>query len=1091
MNTIDNKFLIYRSSAGSGKTFTLVQQYLYLALNSLEFKNILAITFTNKAANEMKTRVLDELAKIKKPFEDKENGMQKKLCESLGCDVITLSKKAQLLETKILHNYSDFAICTIDSFMQKIIQTFAYDLNIPLNYKVVLDNDEIRKKAINDLLSTLGNGGDTQHIVLEYARERLSEGGSWNIEKQLYSLSEYIFQEDAMIYLNRLKDISLGDFLDIYKNLKSWEKDLKNNLKIMASNVVKKIELENLNVEDFHNGNKGGVYIFLKKIVESQDKLEVHTVVQKFKDGTAMYGSSAKKDSSKIASIDKVAPLIREVIAKVEEVKRSLNSSKLILENLYTVGVLNALSEKIADYQNENEELHISEFNKKISDIVLNEPVPFLYERLGEKYQYFLIDEFQDTSVLQWQNLLPLLENSLSMGKLALVVGDGKQAIYRFRQGEVEQFVKLPDVFIPKGGMLNTSEQKSLIEERSRVLKRTSEVLNLDTNYRTEANIIEFNNDFFRRIAENSGNEKIVDIYLGEEYVEAKKTGKEGIEPLLKQKVSEKRQQEVKGYVSIEVLDYSSTEKIDDVINEKIFDTIKDLVEDKGYNFKDIAILAEKNKLLNKISNYLSGKEILGEKVPILSRESFLFVNNKEIQFLISMLGVLANPYDKCIQVVVLNYLSEKKILKESVEEYFLDKSKTRTIFSFLQDNGFSIAADELRAQTLYDCCESLVRIFSLQDKNPEYIASFLNEVASYSSENKQDIAAFYEYISKEEKKSVKTSSNLDAIEMLTIHKSKGLEYPIVITVFKKDRKNDTKNVWMDIDEKNVPDSNFASILKTLPTTLVKDKKDVGESIFSDEYIEEQKKKESDNLNKLYVALTRPKEKLFVFCEGDDSDKKKKEDKINTESTTIVDRLRNFVAVQTDAKKYTYGINDKKQNKVETKDKKETHNLKVSLNVEELISIDWNDKISISPEKTSAIEEGLRVHEVLSKIYSKNDMCSVLEQYKKVSNLTKIEYLDVENKVRQVVEGEETAMFFDPQYEVKTECEVLYKNKVRRLDRVVFMPNETWVVDFKTGEVSEKDEEQIKLYMEILTDMKYPNVRGYLYYCKSNLGVKK
>ena len=1090
---MDQKFCIYRSSAGSGKTFTLVKEYLKLSLPKARFEDILAITFTNKAANEMKSRILEELSLMKNKDKDNENGMLMTLCNELGCGVEEVRAKAKNLETRILHNYSDFSVYTIDSFTQKIIQTFAYDLDIPLNYKVILEKDEIKQKAVNDLLAMVGTPGneDLTNIILKYIGEQMAVGDNWNIESKLQDVSDEIFKETALENLSKIKDITLDDFVEIYNTHKTeitnFEKDLQNR----AMDVLKKIKGENLEASDFYQGQRG-VYGYLDKTSKGDIKVCNKYVEAFLEDETKRLSSKSTKRNIAEGILDDIVIGVRGICDKIEKGYKTYNTQKVLMKKIYGMALLNAISDNIKNYQDTDEVLHISEFNKRISDVVLNQPVPFLYERLGERYKHFLIDEFQDTSVMQWQNLLPLIINSLSTGDMSLVVGDGKQAIYRFRQGEVEQFVKLPDVYNP--------QNNPIIDEHAKELKHHGRVENLASNYRTGKAIVEFNNRFFKSVVEDqlNDNTKISDIYLGEEYRNKIGTGNVSHchliskdcatcenKPLLCQKAVKEG-----GYVSVKLLEAETSDDVKTNLYESIYETISDLVRNKGYEYKDIAILARKNGELNEILKYLSEKKINDKDIPMVSTESYLLKNNDEIMFLYSMLSVLANPTDKASQLIVMEYLSSNGYLKESYVSYFSNKeSKENNIYESLinllkekeckidSKSSLSKTINDLSTKTIYDCCESIVRLFSLNTKSPLYVASFLNVVASYSSENKQDLSEFLDYFtSKINTLSVKTSSEANAVKMYTIHKSKGLEFNVVIYPIMPERAKNTENIWVDIDERNQKKLR-------LPIALMPYSK-LEETTMSSYYDEETAAKQMDDLNVLYVAMTRPVEKLFV-CLG-----KKK-----TKNGDSTGKTRDFVSY------FVNYLGEKLQNdgvytegeysyKAKSKNKKET---KVPVEIKELISNDWDykDRISISPEKTLAVQEGNLIHEILSQIYTAADIENVIERYKNKMNLPDDDVKKLRERVENVVCNPEYAKYFDPKYVVKTECEILYKDEKENMctcrpDRVVFTPDETWIVDFKTGVEhanNEDYENQIALYVEVLSSMGYPKVSGVLLYC--------
>lgn len=1046
------QFLIYRSSAGSGKTFTLVKEYLTLALPNASFKDILAVTFTNSAVNEMKARILEELSKMKHAHSTEGNDMMVMLCERLGYDVKTLSEKAQKLEAKILHNYSDFAICTIDSFVQNTIRPFAHDLNIPLNYEIQLENRKIKEESVRQLFSEIGHDEKFTRIVLSYLESQIDNEKAWNIEQKLIEYSNEIFKENSPSNLKKLGSRTTEDYLEFHKTLSIKNKNEKERIKKIGLEALTMIEGQGLTQDDFHQKSKG-VYAYFKKISNGEIK-EMGNPVQDFiEDENCRSNTKTSKQNKEI--IENLSGQIIDYLKEIESIISKYKSRELILENLYAMALLNAIAKFINNYSTDNGILHISEFTKRLADVVFSESVPFIYERIGERYKHFLIDEFQDTSVLQWQILLPLFENTLSTNEDAftLVVGDAKQAIYRFRQGEVEQFVKLPDIYVPA----EKEDMQSMLESRGRVLKATGRIDNLTVNYRTAENVVQFNNTFFEKLMKNDmiqDNKRVTDIYIGSNNTNERAAVIQDFSPKKKG-----------GFVSIK---FVNTEKDDtrckeDNICEEIYQTIIDQVENKGYEYKDITILARKAKELLKISSYLSSKNI-----NVLSSESFLLMKNPEVLFLVSLLQVLNKPNDAVSILNVLDYLQKHSSCgsHELYNSYFISDIKNQSLFSFLKNNGYELNFDEaeLLSMTLYDCCETLIREFSLYNESKEFVTSFLNKVSDYSTKNRQNLSEFLDYISENgEKLSLKVSSTQNAVNLMTIHKSKGLEFPIVICpVFGSSSKSGDK-IWVELEEKEY----------MIPIGWVTYKDDMSKTDFNEYYLDEKKKKQLDEINILYVAFTRPKEKLFVVAQS--------RNKQTTKTESIQYYLEQFIG---NADEYFIGDDTEKIKR--PKEDNDTNNN--SIYITSLLS--EKSTISISPEKTSAIEEGILIHDIFSNIYSNKDIEKVIEKFKIKMGLDEEYSKTLQKRVEKIVYDENYAKYFDPQYFVKTECDILYRHgktsdnpTIERPDRIIFSNNETWVVDFKTGVPMRNYQEQINRYVEIISDMGYPNVSGEVIYC--------
>lgn len=1046
------QFLIYRSSAGSGKTFTLVKEYLTLALPNASFKDILAVTFTNSAVNEMKARILEELSKMRKAHSVEGNDMMAMLCERLGYDTKTLSEKAQKLETKILHNYSDFAICTIDSFVQNTIRPFAHDLNIPLNYEIQLENKKIKEESVRQLFSEIGHDEKFTRIVLSYLESQMDNEKAWNIEKKLVEYSNEIFKENSPTNLKKLGSRTTEEYLEFHKSLSDKNKAYKEQIKQIGLAALTMIDAEGLSQDDFYK-KSNGVYAYFKKISNGEVK-EMNKAAQDFIENENCRSNTKASEQNK-GIIENLSGQIINYLKETEHIITKYKSHELLLENLYAMALLNAIAKFINNYSADNGILHISEFTKRLADVVFNESIPFIYERIGERYKHFLIDEFQDTSVLQWQILLPLFENTLSTNEDAftLVVGDAKQAIYRFRQGEVEQFVKLPDIYVPT----ENADMQTMLESRGRVLKATGRIDNLAVNYRTAENIVRFNNTFFESLMQNDmvrDNKRVTDIYVGTNNTNERAAVIQDFSPRKKG-----------GFVAIKFVntDDDDARSKDDNVCEEIYQTIIDQVENKGYEYKDITVLARKKKELLKISSYLSSKNI-----NVLSSESFLLMKNSEVLFLVSLLQVLNKPSDVVSILNVLDYL-QKHSSHESEElynSYFIGGTKNQSLFSFLKNNGYTLSFDEaeLLSMTLYDCCETLIREFALYNDSKEFVTSFLNEVADYSTKNRQNLSEFLDYIAENSGKlSLKVSSTQNAVNLMTIHKSKGLEFPIVICPIFNSSKESGDKIWVELQEKEY----------MMPIGWVSYKEEMTKTDFNEYYFDEKNKKQLDEINILYVAFTRPKEKLFVVAQN----RKKR----TTKTDSIQYYLEQFIG---DADEYTIGDDTEI-----IKQSKEDNNAdKDNIHIYSLLS--EKSTISISPEKTSAIEEGILIHDIFSNIYSDKDIENVIEKFKIKMGLDEEYAKTLQKRVEKIVYNENYAKYFDPQYLVKTECDILYHNgktsnnpTIERPDRVIFSDNETWVVDFKTGIPMINYQEQINRYIEIISDMGYPNVSGEVIYC--------
>jgi len=497
-----SNFAVYNSSAGSGKTFTLVKEYLKIALKTNKsdtYKHILAITFTNKAASEMKERILSALKFIsgnevlkdtpKYLLEALKNPIDK---GGLGLDEKIIKERCQKVLKSILHHYNDFGVSTIDKFTHKIIRTFAHDLHLPLNFEVEIDQNELLKKVIDQLIDKVGKDEKLTKLLVEYANNKADDEKNWNIEKDLFDFTSKITNENNRHYIKKIRDLTLDDFEHIKSYIFQFNKTFEQEMIEIGTKTLQFLNENNIEIKSFSNSFYPTYFNNLSKknIKSPNDTLK--GIIAGEKNWYSKTTESTQKqliDAHKNQLID-----FYDEVEKLKDEKYSqYKLNQLIYQNLYNLGIVNEIENTIFEFKKENNVLSIADFNTRISGIVSSEPVPFIYERLGEKYQHFLIDEFQDTSIIQWHNLLPLLENSLANGNFNMIVGDAKQAIYRFRGGEVEQIIRLPQVF--------KHQNNPILLEREKSLQRNFKPEILSENFRSKAEIVNFNNQFFNKIS--------------------------------------------------------------------------------------------------------------------------------------------------------------------------------------------------------------------------------------------------------------------------------------------------------------------------------------------------------------------------------------------------------------------------------------------------------------------------------------------------------------------------------------------------------------------------------------------------------------
>ena len=1050
----NSRFIVCRASAGSGKTYTLVRQYLELAFSVSEedlpkgYGRILAITFTNKAVNEMKSRILDELALMSQP--DKMSDMGRDLADRLGWDDATLQHRAAKLRSSILHNYSDFAVCTIDSFTHRIVRTFAHDLGLPMRFDLYTDYDELIQHAVDELMELVGTDGQTEltRVLCTFAESAMEENKSYLIERNLAELAKRLFDEDTPEYLKQLDQIDSTQFIEIRNEMAKANGQYEQRLRDIGSEALQAIADAGLEVNDFYQSTKGAGTYFQK--LANGDMPTANSYVTSYLEGDKL----SKKHTEEQAA---VRPRLKELYEQVMQLNDSegvrYQSRKMMMQNLFSLAVLNKLNELLTTYSHDNEIVHISEVNKQIFKIVQEEEAPFIYERIGNRYWYYLIDEFQDTSRMQWQNLVPLVENGVGGGHLSLVVGDGKQAIYRFRQGDVEQFIGLPQV--------DNKLHGRLLEHPD-----TCKHQWLKDNFRTAGNVVRFNNDLFDWIVRNrfSDNELLQRIYLGDD-----PTGEADLRQTPRKEG---------GYVQLGFWSLSDNK---DILWEEILADIRDLVDNKHYRYRDILLLARANKQLEKASLYLSEHE-----VPVVSSESFLLTQSRVVLLLVNLLHYLYDHSNRVAAARALTYLESMELLpNDDGRDAFLEPTNTIDIDKILEANGIAFDSDQLLQLGLYDCLEAMLRTLPLDGIETAYTATLLNVTAQYATTHRQDLGEYLDWLDKnlclDSPGDCKISTNIagdtDAVRLMTIHKAKGLEAPIVICpLFRK--RIATNEMWVELGEKEQ---------MPLPVSLLKFSKNTPHSLFDDRFADERHKCDMDYVNMLYVALTRPKEKLLVYCE----EPGKSEDSV-TYPALLNDYLELSGVESYEVREGVKGIGDNSE-KPEKKRREEEEQIseRESHVIDTLAFPGWEGRIRIANQSdkvfgladSEAIRRGNLIHELLSKIHNVDDADRCIDLLLPQLGADEKEQEEVRQTLHNMLSQEDIAPFFDPRYESKNECSLAWKKRILRPDRVVVTPDEVWVVDFKTGMPLIEHHDQVSGYCDAIQGI-YPQrkVKGYLLY---------
>ena len=1049
---------IYKSSAGSGKTFTLVKEYLRLALKHPQsrFKHILAITFTVKATAEMKERIVNWTnAFATKPYNSLESGPQTLANilmneEDIG-DYAKLQEKSQQLITAILHNYSDFAVSTIDSFVVKLVKTFAYDLNLPVSFDMALNKKEVLEQIVDLLISKVGEQeAELTEILVDYARNNTEDEKSWNIDYFIKKFVNSVFAKGNPKEIEALNQNNYKDFIQSRENLNELTKGLDKNVIEIAQQGQSVLDNANLSASDFYQGARG-VFGYFSKIINAANPIlatDLNSYHHASFNDDKWY--SGKADDGTKAGIDGIK---NELIAIQQQIATAVDGqmsayilANQILKHLNPLALLKKFQEQLTQYKISNNILLLSEFYDIIGEVVQKQDAPFIYERIGEWYDHYLIDEFQDTSLSQWHNLLPLLEDRMSQegeNHDSLIVGDGKQSIYRWRGGEVLQFMKLPKIYNPKND--------PLVDMRSATFELPGNVETFpapneqNSNYRSRANVIQFNNDLFDFLA-NKG--ELTNL-IYENQAQLNGTGKTG------------------GLVTIDY--FEKTENSDSVRLEKLDALLEDL-EKRNYKLGDLAILSRGKKEIGIMAEHL-----MAAGYSVVTPNSLLVGNDTKVQLIISCFKSIANPQNQIAkaEIVYLTGLIKNVDLSKKHLEVIEATSKNESQFFEKLNQLFSInfKVGQCKMLSVYETLDHIVDAFQLNNKRNSYLTYFEEAVFNYSNKKNQNLTEFLEWWEdNQEDIAITYPESDDAIRLMTIHKSKGLEFPIVIMPFAEMNARVSGHLWYaPSKELNIP----------LHTTMINYNKQLLETELIHHYEMEEQQTTLDNINGMYVAYTRAADELHLMLEQP----KKLSDTHNA---------TNYLAEFIESKGQSFeGLTEfgEKTEKIVTLDVRETRFFELTETNESAAKTEINIRTSYDKRwkgyKREKVDKGNLVHEILSQIKTVDKVDEVLNQWHARGEITKQEQSDFSTSIKQLIGKDELVDWYKNDLIVINERTFITKKGEKfKPDRVAIdkKSNNAAVIDYKTGKEEEKHKKQIKNYANLLNELGYTNVKRLLVY---------
>lgn len=1058
---------ILSASAGSGKTYRLSREFVKTSLQNIDpsyASSILAMTFTNKATVEMKSRILELLRNIANGTEViNHSDLLFPLQESIGENEIR--RRADQTLRFLLKNYHQFSISTIDSFFQQIIRQFQRELNLDQPFTVELDTNRVLDEAVDNLLEGLSPESEEFRWIIAWVGEKLANGKSWDIRVDLKNLGRELFKEGVT---DEWGEINIPFFKDIYTNMNSYLNEVDDFYENNKEELLKILHQAGVAPEEFKYGKASFVSTWLNatNIHEISSKVRFKNVYE----GKETWFTNKPGNISE----QKIQPFVHliqnlqeQIVQKIEQDLFRYNSYKLALSKFRTYIALRFLYKSVQNITAEQDIMLLSEANKLVKKVVDGSDISLLYEKSGQKYQHIMVDEFQDTSGSQWNNLRPLFEQSLSMDKSSLIVGDIKQAIYRWRSGDWQ--------------IMHSRIGQDLINFREMILDES-----LDRNFRSAQAIVTFNNELFPAIIARLKSMVLYE-YAPHELVDAIDTVYEGVH----QKAV--KSPHLSGGVEIDVLEAEAKEEtdIEDGTFEKypinrnwLHNKLETLMAD-GYLPGDITILVRKSKEAASVIEWMQHWEYEDGKrnrFLAISENGFLLKNSPAVQLLIYALKYKLFPKNVSLKPSLLEFWSI--IRKEQNPAYIIQNDalnfpeSLRKLFS-------------LRITTLSEWFSSLIRDWGLQDVSVAHLCTFLDQIRLFEVTNGSDPHIFLEWwTSKEETLGVPSGEKVSAIQVMTIHKSKGLQFPVVILPFMDEA------IIKSMSEDNLyVFNNDDPLLKQLGIVPVGLSKDVIlKSYFCGFYVEERILKAIDSLNLLYVATTRSVQRLLIAVDPITTLKSGQKT-----CNTIGDLLQfslpedNFVNGR-----FLFGDEDYRP--------WPSDDLITSINRKPITDLHFRNKIMstgawldrklpVAPitdgkedfQQLSATQYGTLLHAIMERLQNVKDLDQVILLLVEEGLMTEV-YVDViKSKAAEFLQHEQVQSWYAPGQTIYSEKEIIeIDGKSYRPDRVILEENKTILIDFKTGMKSTSYNKQLLKYCDLLERMGLPEVESWLAYIDSS-----
>jgi ATP-dependent exoDNAse (exonuclease V) beta subunit len=1057
---------IYKASAGSGKTFTIAYNYIKkLIEDPTSAGKILAVTFTNKATGEMKTRILSQLYGLWKGLKDDDTDkFSKKLHSDFKISETAISTHAGLALKNILYNYNTFQVETIDAFFQTVLRNLANELNLTPNLRVDLNETQVEAKAVDTIIDNLHPNDKVLGWIMDYISDSISKEKDWNIISQIKSFGKNLFRD---IYKSRREDLNKmlnneQEFNNYVGYLVAIRKKKDEQLRMPAEEFEKILMNAGADIKDFSSGSSGacGYFIKLKK-GDFDDDILNKTAVKAMDDANCWVTKAHQKPGDPLLQLakEKLTPLLRQTESSRKELLLMYKSADTTIKHLHQLRLLDTIGEEIQQMNSSANRFFLSDTQTLLHEMMKDTDTPFIFEKIGSRIEHIMIDEFQDTSLIQWCNFKTLLLECMSHAESDnLIVGDIKQSIYRWRNGDWKLLYNI------KGEFSNPDNQLKFEP--------------LDINYRSEPNIVHFNNSFFKEASE------IEYQSLSEENT----TGAEQIKLAysdVEQKASKEKNND--GYVNIQLL---PKENYENTSMELLVKTIKDILS-SGYGENSIAIILRSNSDIQFVADYLSRNM---PEVSLVSDEAFKLDSSNAVNIIIDALQLLVTPNDALL-TASLAQAYQNIIGEEIPKKEFLSGHDNLKCFL---PKAYTDSFNDLSLLPLADLVDSIYRIFKLEqlEEQNAYVCTFLDYLNDFVTDNGSNISDFLDYWKETVHEKTIQSDEANGIRLITVHKSKGLQFEnVIMPICDWTLEHPGNILWCE------PKTEPFNELPLVPIDY--SAKQMMSTIFEEDYFNEHLQNTMDNLNMLYVGFTRAKRNLFISG--------KRGNNKGTRTLLIEKTLSNLNLIDTSLNAdETLETNTGTFCYPKTEEEEEhTENIFLKLPTKKELTVKAYEKSGEfrqsnkskefvegedSSKQSEYIKTGSIMHKIFSMIATPDDIDYVLE----TMEMDGILYGDglskekIEQMIKQRLQNKTVADWFSGRWKLYNECSILSEDptngamKVHRPDRVMMYRDEVVVVDFKFGHPMPEYKDQVSTYITLLKGMGYNNVKGYLWYVYSN-----